>query len=318
MNTQKKNIWKQTPRFFSRRLLTPLFCCALGVSALAVILPFGIAHWEMSHAQTRTQTSLYRLSSSTASTMQPVNILSQQASDQGSSLATLVPALSSYLAGYGQNVGVEVYDVTHQRYYGLNNTNVFLTASSVKVPIMLTLLALTESQGRAPTANELGLLTAMIENSDNDAASALFSEINGASGIDTFLQQNGLSGLTPDQDAWGYSQITPQAMVNLLTRLNNGTILNATDRATALSLMEQVESDQQWGVGNTAPAGATFAMKNGWVPGPDGLWSVNTSGIVQANGVTYIISVYTQEQPSLAAGQALVQQVCGDVASALS
>jgi beta-lactamase class A len=278
-----------------------------------------MARWEMSHAQTRTQAVLHALSSVATPTVQPMNILAQRSSsEQVSLLDALAPTLAPYLASYGQNVGVEVYDMTHQRAYGLNNTLPFLTASSIKVPIMLTFLAMTESQGRVPNANEMSLLTAMIEHSDNDAASALFGEINGARGISAFFQQNGLSGLTPDQDAWGYSQITPQAMVNLLIRLQNGTILNATDRATALRLMEQVEVDQQWGVGNTAPAGATFAMKNGWVPGPDGLWSVNTSGIVQTKDVTYIISVYTQEQPSLANGQAIVQQVCSDIAAALA
>ncbi len=233
-------------------------------------------------------------------------------------LTSLAPALSSYLSTLTPNVGVEVYDVTHQRAYAQNNTAQFLTASSIKVPIMLTLFALTESQGREPDSSETNLLTAMIENSDNDAASALFLEIGGATGIANYLQSIGMSGLTPDDDAWGYSLITPQAMVTLLTQLHDGTILTATDRATALSLMQNVEADQQWGVGDTAPGGATFAMKNGWVPGPDGLWSVNTSGIVTTNGETYIVSVYTQEQPSLADGQAIVQKVCGAVATALT
>jgi beta-lactamase class A len=191
-------------------------------------------------------------------------------------------------------------------------------ASSIKVPIMLTFFAMTENQGRGPDGNEMNLLTAMIEHSDNDAASAIFDEIGGATGIANYLQQIGVSGLTPNNDAWGYSQITPQAMVDLLTHLHDGTILTAGDRATALNLMQHVEADQQWGVGDTAPAGATFAMKNGWVPGPDGLWSVNTSGIVNAGGETYIISVYTQEQQSLADGQAIVQQVGGVVASSLA
>ncbi len=58
-------------------------------------------------------------------------------------------------------------------------------------------------------------------------------------------------------------------------------------------------------------------MKNGWVPGPDNLWSVNSSGIIITGAETYIISVYTQEQQSLADGQAIVQRVCGDVAAVL-
>ena len=233
-------------------------------------------------------------------------------------MAALSPALASYLSALAPNAGMEVYDVTHQHAYGQHDTTQFLTASSIKVPIMLTFFAMTEGQGREPNSSEAALLTAMIEHSDNDAASALFAEIGGAAGMANYLQQIGTSGLTPDNDAWGYSQITPQAMVHLLTQFHDGTILTATDRATALYLMENVEADQQWGVGSTAPSGATFAMKNGWVPGPDGLWSVNTSGIVNAGGETYIVSVYTQEQPSLADGQAIVERICGGVASSLA
>lgn len=234
------------------------------------------------------------------------------------SIDTLSTSLATYLNSLGSNVGVVVEDVTHRHSYIYNSTQQFLTASSIKVPIMLTLFAQTENQGREPNNNEMDLLTTMVENSNNDAASALFSEIKGASGITAFLQQVGVSGLTPDDDAWGYSRITPQAMVDLLTSLHNGSILTAPDRATALQLMQQVESDQRWGAGDTAPGGSTVSMKNGWVPGPDNLWTVNSSGIIATNTETYILSVYTQEQQSFPAGQAVVQQVCKDIAAALS
>ncbi|HET8846391.1 MAG TPA: serine hydrolase [Ktedonobacteraceae bacterium] len=230
----------------------------------------------------------------------------------------LSPELAAYLAKLGPDAGLEVYDITHQRVYAYNGNTAFLTASSIKVPIMLAFFAMTENQGREPDHDEMQLLTAMIEHSDNDAASALFKDIGNATGLANYLQQIGVKGLEPENGTWGYSQITPQAMINLLTQLHNGSILTAADRATALSWMQHVEAEQQWGVGDTAPAGATFAMKNGWVPGPDGLWSVNTSGIVEAGKITYLISVYTREQPSLKAGQAIVQQVCSSVAASLA
>lgn len=237
---------------------------------------------------------------------------------ESDSVDALSMHLSQYLSTLGPNVGVEVYDLTRQHSYSYNSTEQFLTASSIKVPIMLTFFGLSESQGREPNAQEMSLLTAMIEHSDNDAASALFDEIGGAAGIASFMQHAGINGLLPNDGAWGYSRITPQAMVDLLTQLHDGTILTVTDRATAFYLMQHIEADQQWGVGDTAPTAASFAMKNGWVPGPDGLWSVNTSGIVNVGGETYIISVYTQEQSSLADGQAIVQQVCATVSGALA
>lgn len=183
---------------------------------------------------------------------------------------------------------------------------------------MLALFTMLEQQGREPDDNEMSLLTTMIENSNNDSASQLYSEIGGAAGMASFMQAVGVSGLSPEDGSWGYSVITPQAMVDLLALLDRGKVLTSTDRATALQLMENIESDQQVGVGDTAPSGFTVAMKDGWVPGPDGLWAMNTSGIVTAGNEIYIISVYTQEQSSLADGQAIVRNVCSMVAGLLT
>jgi hypothetical protein len=210
------------------------------------------------------------------------------------SFDALSPTLVKYLAGIGGNVDAVVYDVTRQRYYTYNALAQFITGSSMKVPIMLTFLAMTEREGREPAANEMYLLTTMIENSNNDSASALYyGEIGGAVGIANYLQSIGVAGLIPDPNAWGYSLITPQSMANLLTLLYDGQILTARDRSLAFFLMEHIEPDQQVGVGDTAPPGAVVAMKDGWLPGPDGLWAMNSSGIVMVGKETYIISVYT-------------------------
>ncbi len=234
------------------------------------------------------------------------------------SLDVLSPDLAQYLARSGSNAGAVVYDLTRQRYYTYNSNTQFITASSMKVPIMLTFLDMVEHQGRGISDDEMNLLTTMIENSDNDSASALYyNEIGGATGITNFLQKVGISDLKPDATEWGYSLITPQDMVNLLALLYEGKILNSQDRALAFNLMEHIETDQQIGVGDTAPGQATVAMKDGWVPGPDNLWAMNTSGIVTAGKETYIIAAYTQEQQTLDVGQAIVRQVCSDVASSL-
>ncbi len=234
------------------------------------------------------------------------------------SIDALSPALSTYLSGIGGNVDLVVYDITHQQYYTYNAGAQFITGSSMKVAIMLTFFNMIEQQGREPTDQEMNLLQTMIENSNNDSASALYyGEIGGAAGVASYLQSIGIIGLNPDPDAWGYSLITPLAMVNLLTLLYEGKILTPSHRNLAFYWMENIEPDQQVGVGDTAPAGTTAAMKDGWLPGPDGLWAMNSSGIVMSKQETYIISVYTQEQNSLADGQAIARHVCSTIASLL-
>jgi|SRR5579883_14484 beta-lactamase class A len=235
-------------------------------------------------------------------------------SKQGSSHTTTLLANSNA----NPNMYAVVYDVTHHRYLSYGTPNLFLTGSSMKVAIMLTFLDMKEREGRSLTSHEYYLLRTMIENSNNDSASELYYYgIGGAAGVTRYMHRIGITLLYPYAYAWGWSKISPLAMVQMLTKLYEGTILNTYDRHLAFYYMEHIEWDQRWGAGDTAPRGAVVAMKNGWVPGPDGLWNVNSSGIVMTSHETYIIATYTREQYSFGAGRALVQQVCGQVASQL-
>lgn len=225
--------------------------------------------------------------------------------------------LAKYLGGLGENVSAAVYDLSRGVYYTYNASGQFIMASSAKVPIMLTLLMMTEGQNREPNSNEMYLLQTMIENSDNNSAQALFDEVGGADGLNDFLHRYHVTGMYPNPDAWGWSTISPMAMVQMLTLLYQGKMLTPHDRTLALNLMENVEPDQLMGVGNTAPPGATVAMKDGWVPAPDGLWAINTSGIVMVGKETYIIAVYVQHEPAYDAGWAITEKVCGTVAKIL-
>jgi beta-lactamase class A len=217
-------------------------------------------------------------------------------------------AQGALLSGRNSIIHAVIYDVTSQRYFTYHASSQFITASSMKVPILLTFLDMIEQQGREPTTHEMRLLTTMIENSNNDSASALYyGEIGGAAGVKHFMQKIGISGLFPNPRAWGWSLITPLAMVKLLTFLYKGNILTAHDRQLALYLMEHVEADQREGVGDIAPRGATVALKDGWVIAPDSWWAVNSSGIVMTAGKTYIISVYTKGEPSVGAGLAAIR-----------
>jgi len=230
----------------------------------------------------------------------------------------LSPDLAQYLIDQDHDVAAVAYDVTRGRYYTYNMDGRSITGSSIKVAIMLTFLNLTESQGREPNDTETALLTTMIENSDNDSASTLYYDIiGGAGGVSRYLNKIGITGLNPDPNAWGDSMISPLVMTHLLTLLYEGKVLTQQDRQLALNLMEHIELDQRFGVGDTAPDDATVAMKNGWLPDDDGLWAVNSSGIVTLGKETYIISVYTIENNSFGDGIDLLNHICGAVASAL-
>lgn len=233
------------------------------------------------------------------------------------SFDVLSPDLATYLAAQGDNAGAVVYDETRGRYYTYNPNGAFTMASSAKIPIMVTFLNWTESQNREPNSDEMYLLTTMIENSNNDSAQALYEEMGYDDPIAGYLSSIGIHDWTPSSDGWGWSTLSPLSMVKILTLLHDGKILTDQDRRLALNLMGNVESDQQIGVGDTAPQGATVQMKDGWVPGADGLWVMNSSGIVTVGGETYIIAVYSQHLNTLDDGWAIVHQVCSAAAGAL-
>ena len=99
-------------------------------------------------------------------------------------------------------------------------------------------------------------------------------------------------------------------MVALLTKLHQGTILTAAHRQLARGYMEHVDSAGRTGVGDSSPAGATIALKDGWVEGPDDLYVMNSSGIVTIGSETYIVAAYTMDDKSFAEGFAIVRHIC--------
>jgi beta-lactamase class A len=235
------------------------------------------------------------------------------ASDATGMLST---RLQDYLYNLDSAIGVTVYIPATDQYYLHNASQKFPMASSMKIPIMLTLLSQVEKQNRPLTDGEAQQLKAMIESSDNGAAESLYQEVGRASGVMNFLNSHGLSGIVPDSDTWGTSTASSQAMVDLLSALSAGDLLSATGTAYALSLMQNIALDQRFGVGDTAPRGSIVSMKNGWLLLDQG-WAVNSSGIVQTPRITYILSVYTVGGASQEGSMRIIGTICRQIATTL-
>jgi beta-lactamase class A len=234
-------------------------------------------------------------------------------------LGALSPQLGAFASSQGDQLAVAVFVPEERRWY-LDNPDVAIaTASTIKVPILIELLRQAEAQGRSLTAGDQDLAQAMIENSDNDAAAALYAAIGDNAGIDDVMSAAGASGLTVDTSAFGFSETEPGALVDLLAALAAGKLLDAADTSYVLNLMENVEPDQRMGVGDTAPAGASVALKDGygWVATGDG-WVTDSMGIVTLSGHSYIIAVLARRYASLDVGWSVVDAICRDVAAALT
>ena len=231
-------------------------------------------------------------------------------------LSALSLPLGTFAQSQGDMAAITIYVPDLNRYYVYNPDLPIVMGSTFKLAILLTLLRQAEAAGRLLSSDERAAAQAMIENSDNDAAITLYDAIDYNSGIDAMMASLGISGLTVDTDAFGYSSITPMAMTMLLDGIRTGRFLNADDQHYVLDLMSHIAADQQTGVGANTPAGATFAMKDGWI-GDDSGWVTDSVGIVSGHDHTYIISVYVRGHADINAGWDIVNRFCHEVSVAL-
>lgn len=192
----------------------------------------------------------------------------------------------------------------------VNGSARFDSASVVKVTILGALLRKALDQHRYLTSTEASRARAMITKSDNNAASALWSQL-GRSYIQHFLNLAGMKQTTLGPGGyWGLTQITAHDESLLLRVLLRGnTILSNASRAYALGLMAQVISSQRWGVPAGAPRTLVVHVKNGWLPRSTHGWRIHSIGGFTWSKGWYSIVVLTQDNSTMAYGIATVEAI---------
>ena len=197
-------------------------------------------------------------------------------------------------------ISASVLDLTNGATYQYRPGETSITASIVKDEILGTLLTQVQAANRTLTASEDATATQMIEDSDDDAATDLWSEVGGAPAVQAFDNSVGMTSTTADV-AWGLTATTPGDQVALLDHLvRSNNVLSDAARGYELGLMEHVTPSQAWGVSAGTPPGALVALKNGWLSF-DG-WTVNSIGWISGFGRNYLIAVTTSDDPSMGYG----------------
>ncbi|MGX1674779.1 serine hydrolase [Streptomyces sp. NPDC055400] len=197
-----------------------------------------------------------------------------------------------------------------------DGASAFDTASIVKVDILAALLLRAQDAGRALTSQERAYATAMIENSDNASATALWEAIGGADGLDAANLTLGLTGTRAGAGGeWGLTQTTAEDQLTLLRAVfgakdTDSKKLGEASRAYVVGLMGRTAADQRWGVSAAADSASVCALKNGWLPrSATGLWDINSVGRVSVGGKRYLVSVLSDGNTTKDAGVALVEGV---------
>lgn len=195
----------------------------------------------------------------------------------------------------------------------------FATASIVKVDILATLLL--QRDGRL-TASQRRLATAMIEHSDNNAASALWVQIGRAAGLNRANEEFGMEDTHGGRGSmWGTTTTTAADQLRLLrTVFTDDSELSAASRDAITDLMGDVEPDQDWGVSAAdTRKGEKYMVKNGWLPRTaTGLWVVNSIGSVSFHGHHLLIAVVSDGRRSMTTGIRVLESVAKDAAAVVT
>jgi hypothetical protein len=165
--------------------------------------------------------------------------------------------------------------------------------STMKVPVLTTLLRADERSNQSLSGPEQSDATAALEASDNSAAEALFSVleaqdggvIGASSAVSSTLQAAGdpqSINTAPNSGGfttWGQTEWSASGEVEFYRTLAAGCLLSPQDTRYVLGLMAQVEPDQRWG-GGTVNWGMPVAFKGGWGPEVGGHYLVRQSVLV--------------------------------------
>lgn len=197
-------------------------------------------------------------------------------------LQTLERQLSLLAASTPADVGVAAVDLKSGELVSVNGHAPFPMASTVKIAIAANYLAQVE-HGRRSLDDRIGgrsaaqLMEAMIIRSDNPATDLLLRDLGGPKTVQAWLTQNDLTGLRIDRSIAQLlaarrdlhdirDSSTPQAMVELLRRIDSGRLLRPSSRSYLLGLMSRCKTGKNR-IRGLLPFGTPVENKTGTLNG---------------------------------------------------
>jgi len=198
------------------------------------------------------------------------------------SLQPLERQLASLAAASPGDVGVAAVDLKSGELVTINGDTPFPMASTVKIAIAANYLAQVEHGRRSLDDTIRGrsaarLMEAMLIHSDNYATDVLLRDLGGPQTVQAWLTQNGVTGLRIDRNIAQLlsarrdlrdirDSSTPQAMVDLLQRIDSGRMLRPSSRSYLLGLMGRCVTGRNR-IRGLLPAGTPVENKTGTLSG---------------------------------------------------
>lgn len=174
------------------------------------------------------------------------------------SLRPLEQQLAWLLASKSGDYGMAALDLDTGEAISVNGDTAYPMASTVKVAVAAAYLAQVD-HGRRSLDDRIGsrtarqLIEAMLIRSDNPATDVLIRNLGGTDTVQTWLTWNGLSNIRIDRtiaqllrdkrDLWDVrDSSTPNAMVEMLRKLDRGKVLSPTSRFYLLQTMARCQT----------------------------------------------------------------------------
>ncbi len=197
-------------------------------------------------------------------------------------LQFLEERLASISADNPGNLGFAALDLESGEMVAIAGDNPFPMASTVKVAIAANYLAQVE-HGRRTLDDRISgrsarsLMEAMLIHSDNVATDILLRDLGGPRTLQNWLTQVGITGLRVDRNIAQLlaarrdlndvrDSSTPRAMVTLLKKLDNGSLLQPWSRSYLLGLMARCMTGKNR-IRGLLPAGTMVQNKTGTLNG---------------------------------------------------
>lgn len=256
----------------------------------------------------------------------PLPTVTESASPRGaptfssSARDRLTRGLSDDLGASAARFSLSIRDLTTGISYTYHPRVRVATASIIKVEFLIGLLLKAQKEGRGLTAAEKSLAQPMIHVSSNEAATSIFTKIGGYAGFNAVSRRLGLKNTTPGTGGWGTTVTSAQDQIRILGALTSSrSPLTAAGRRYVLGLMDNVASDENWGVSAASAPGETFAVKVGLLSRTvdDDTWIVNCIGRVVNGGHTFLIAAISDRNVEMRGGEERIEDASRLAVSAM-
>ncbi|CCQ16903.1 putative uncharacterized protein [Rhodococcus sp. AW25M09] len=220
----------------------------------------------------------------------------------GVALEARIPMAIASAQARGADVDFALLDRDTGSYYSSNADVQVETASVSKLFIADEMMFRAQAENRPVSADELNIMTDMLELSDDNAAYTLWYRYGSSEIISAVTARYALKSTTPpSDDQWYNTETTPSDLVGYYAGLLNGSGgLNTASTDVIVGMLRRsapIAADgyrQHFGIVDGLPGDSVHAVKQGWMCCVSDRWVHLSTGTIGADN-RYVLALTSRE-----------------------